>query len=206
MYVTRNILSCSCVQLASKDIFKTQRGTGNGLICRLLGHAVVNLYNSTRSTKLDRDILHSMDCMDMKHFVKSYDPVQSAHWEESPLLHYSFLTHTPNHSHTHTFLHHNHVRISNLCQAQKDLKEEDRTVDEPIFEETALLRRIKKVVRAACVYVLKKHQEATKACAYFPASSVFLDCTHAHSRALNKYSIHANVVVLCMCGGNMTVL
>jgi hypothetical protein len=101
MYFTRNILSCSCMQLASKDIFKTQRGTGNGLICRLLGHAVVNLYNSTRSTKLDRDILHSMDCMDMKHFVKSYDPVQSAHWEaslSSPLFFSNAHSQSPAHA------------------------------------------------------------------------------------------------------------
>lgn len=99
--MTRYISHCSCVQLASKDIFKTQRGTGNGLICRLLGNAVVNLYNSTRSIKLDRDILHSIDCMDMKHFVKRYDPVQSAHWEASPSsslflsnAHAQSLTHT----------------------------------------------------------------------------------------------------------------
>jgi hypothetical protein len=85
MYASLDISHCSCVQLASKDIFKTQRGTGNGLICRLLGHVLVNLYNSTRSTMLDRDILHSMDSMDMKHFVKSFDPVHSAHWEVYPL-------------------------------------------------------------------------------------------------------------------------
>ena len=104
MYVTHNILHCSCMQLASKDIFKMQHRTGNGLICQLLGHALINLYNSMCSTKLDRDILHSMDCMDMKHFVKSYDPVQSANWEESPLLHYSFLHTRPiTHTHTHFF-------------------------------------------------------------------------------------------------------
>ena len=59
-------------------------------------------------------------------------------------------------------------------------------MEEPIFEETALLRRIKKEVRAACLYILKKHQEATKVCACFAASSAFFDCTHEHSRALDK--------------------